>query len=90
MESNFLVGDVVLSLCGHDKNRLYVVISIDKINEIVIIDGKYHLKDNPKKKNPKHLQKVAHDDLIIEKVNSPIATNAEIYKMIKAYKQIKE
>ena len=90
MENNFLIGDVVLSLCGHDKNRLYVVVGIDKINEIVIIDGKYHLKDNPKKKNPKHLQKVAHDDFIIEKVNSSTATNAEIHKLIKAYKQIKE
>ena len=90
MENNFLVGDVVLSLSGHDKNRLYIVVAIDKINEIVIIDGKYHLRENPKKKNPKHLQKVAHDDAIIEKVNSKIATNAEIYKMIKAYKQIKE
>ncbi len=90
MENNFIVGDVVMSLCGHDKNRLYVVVGIDKINEIVIIDGKYHLKENPKKKNPKHLLKVAHDDKIIEKVNSRIATNTEIYKMIKVYKQIKE
>ena len=90
MEHNFIIGDVVLSLCGHDKNRLYVVIAIDKINEIVIIDGKYHLKENPKKKNPKHLQLVAHDDFIIEKVNSKIATNAEIHKLIKAHKQIKE
>ena len=86
MENNFLVGDVVLSLSGHDKNRLYIVVAIDKINEIVIIDGKYHLKDNPKNKNPKHLQLVAHDEFIIEKVNSNIATNAEIHKLIKAYK----
>ena len=90
MEHDFIVGDVVLSLSGHDKNRLYVVVAIDKIDKIVIIDGKYHLKDNPKKKNPKHLQKVAHDDFIIEKYNSKIATNAEIYKLIKAHKQIKE
>ena len=53
MENNFTVGDVVLSLRGHDKNRLYIVVAIDKINEIVIIDGKYHLRENPKKKNPK-------------------------------------
>ena len=90
MEHNFIIGDVVLSLSGHDKNRLYVVVGIDKNNKIVIIDGRYHLKDNPKNKNPKHLQLVAHDEFIIEKVNSNIATNAEIYKLIKAHKQIKE
>ena len=90
MENNFMVGDVVLSLCGHDKNRLYIVVSIDKTGKIDIIDGRYHLKENPKKKNPKHLLKVAHDDKIIEKLNSKIATNTEIYKMIKGYNQIKE
>ena len=90
MEENLVVGDVVISAFGHDQNRLYIVISIDKNGFLYIIDGKYRLRGNTKKKNPKHLQKVAHDDTIIEKVNSRIATNAEIYKMIKAYKQIKE
>ena len=33
MEHNFIIGDVVLSLSGHDKNRLYVVVGIDKNNK---------------------------------------------------------
>ena len=90
METNFIIGDVVLSLSGHDKNRLYIVVGIDKIDKIVIIDGRYHSKNNPKKKNPKHLLKVAHDDFIIERVNSNNATDAEIYKLIKAWKKIEE
>lgn len=90
MEANFNVGDVVISTSGHDKNRLFIVVNIDKSGKIVIIDGRYRLKDSPKLKNPKHLQLVAHDKAIIEKLNSPQSTNAEIHKMIKAYKQIKE
>jgi len=90
MEENLVVGDVVISNFGHDQNHLYIVISIDKNGFLYIIDGKYRLRGNPKKKNPKHLQKVAHDDSIIEKINSPLATNAEIYKLIKAYKNVKE
>ena len=89
METNFKVGDIVKSLYGHDQNRLFIVIGIDKNGYIAIIDGKYREKTNPKLKNPKHLFVVAHDDNLIEKVNSPIVTNAEIYKLIKAYK-IKE
>ena len=90
METNFVVGDVVESIGGHDQNRLSIVIGIDKNGFIAIIDGRYREKTKPKLKNPKHLKFVAHDDNLLEKVNSPITTNAEIYKLIKAYKQIKE
>lgn len=89
MDNEFVVGDVVKSLSGHDKNRLFIVVGIDKSGYFDIIDGRYRDKGNPKAKNPKHLVKVAHDDSIIEKIKSPLATNAEIYKLIKAYK-IKE
>ncbi len=85
MDIEFLVGDIVKSLSGHDKNRLFVVTAIDKNGYLVIIDGKYRTMDKPKSKNPKHLIKVGHDDEIIKKVNSSLSTNTEIYKMIKVY-----
>ena len=90
MDTEFMVGDIVRSLSGHDKNRLFVVLSIDKNGYPVIIDGRYRVRSKPKTKNPKHLLKVAHDDKILQKVSSPIATDTEIYKMIKVYKQVKE
>ena len=90
METNFVVGDVVESISGHDNNRLFLVVGIDKNGYIAIIDGRYREKTKPKLKNSKHLKKVAHDESLIEKFNSPIVTNAEIYKLIKAYKKVKE
>ena len=89
METNFQIGDIVESIGGHDQNRLFIVVGIDKNGYLAIIDGKYRGKDKPKLKNPKHLKLVAHDEMLIEKVNSPIVTNAEIHRLIKAYK-IKE
>ena len=89
METDFKIGDIVLSSIGHDQNRLFIVVGIDKNGYLAIIDGRYREKTKPKLKNPKHLKLVAHDDKLLEKVNSPIVTNAEIYKLIKAYK-IKE
>ena len=89
METNFMVGDIVQSLGGHDQNRLFIVVGIDKNGYLAIIDGRYREKIKPKLKNPKHLKVVAHDENLLEKVNSPIVTNAEIHKLIKAYK-IKE
>ena len=90
MDQEFVVGDVVVSTSGHDKTRPFIVVSIDKNGYPVIIDGRYRIRSKPKCKNPKHLQKLAHDEDILKKVNSPIATDAEIYKMIKAYIQVKE
>ena len=90
MDTNFEIGDVVESLYGHDQNRLFIVVGIDKNGYIAIIDGRYREKTKPKLKNPKHVEFVVHDENLLNKVNSPIVTNAEIYKLIKAYKNVKE
>ncbi len=90
MNAEFTIGDIVRSLAGHDKNRLFLVVGIDKNGYPAIIDGKYREKCNPKTKNPKHLIKLAHDEKILNKFHSVTATNAEIYKYIKAYKNVKE
>ena len=90
METNFTIGDIVQSTSGHDLNRLFIVVGIDKNGYIAIIDGRYRGKEKQKLKNPKHVELVAHDDKILKKVDSPIVTNAEIYKLIKAYKNVKE
>lgn len=90
MDTNFVIGDVVKSTSGHDKNRLFIVVGIDKSGYIAIIDGKYRGKSKPKLKNPKHLIVISHDDNLLNKVNSPITTDTEIYKLIKVYKKVKE
>lgn len=86
MDNEIKVGDIVISTSGHDKNQLFIVVSIDKNGYFVIIDGRNRKRTNPKLKNPKHLIKVAHSDQILNKVNSSLATDTEIYKMIKVYR----
>jgi len=90
MDTEIMVGDIVISLSGHDKNQPFIVTSIDKNGYCAIIDGRNRTKDKPKNKNPKHLKIVAHSEEILNKVLSPLSTNAEIYKLIKVYKEIKE
>lgn len=90
MDSIISVGDIVISLSGHDKNQPFIVTSIDKNGYCAIIDGRNRTKDKPKNKNPKHLKIVAHSEEILSKVQSSLSTNAEIYKMIKVYREIKE
>ena len=90
MDNNLRVGDIVISTSGHDKNKPFIIVSIDKNGNFGIIDGRYRVKSMPKMKNPKHLLFVEHNEDILNKVMSPIVTDAEIFKMIKVYKKVKE
>lgn len=51
----FEKGMFARSLAGHDKNKLYVIISVE--NEYVyLVDGKLKTLERPKKKKRKHIQ----------------------------------
>ena len=49
------IGDIVVSLKGHDRGSFYVVIGVED-DSILLCDGKRKLLSDPKKKNIKHLK----------------------------------
>lgn len=49
-------GQVVKSLAGRDKGRLYLIIGFAKGSQALLADGRCRTVNNPKKKNPRHLQ----------------------------------
>lgn len=48
-------GNVVLATAGKEKNQIFVVLKLDK-DRAWLVDGKRLKKNNPKKKNLKHLK----------------------------------
>ncbi len=48
-------GKVVLSLAGHDKGELLVIAGTEN-NKVLLCDGKGRGLENPKVKNPKHIE----------------------------------
>ena len=53
------VGDVVQSIKGRDRYRVFLVTEIDerdKVSPVVIADGRLHKLDDKKHKNPRHLR----------------------------------
>lgn len=58
---SFSVGDIVLSLAGHDKGDYGVVVALDK-GFAWVADGKTKKIDDPKKKNLRHLAYVCSSD----------------------------
>ncbi|MBQ3023333.1 MAG: KOW domain-containing RNA-binding protein [Clostridia bacterium] len=56
------IGAVVVSLCGHDKGKLYVVTGKDR-EKVLLCDGKCKKLSHPKRKNRKHLKEIGKIDL---------------------------
>lgn len=49
------IGDIVESIKGHDKGRIYFVYALSG-EFAYLVDGEYRKKDKPKKKRLKHLK----------------------------------
>ena len=49
--------EIVLSLAGHDRGRLYLVIG-EEGGRLLLADGRGRKLDAPKRKSPKHLRGV--------------------------------
>ena len=81
-----MIGKMVISKAGHDKDEIYFVLSVDK-NMALVTDGKYKTIEKPKKKNIKHLQIINKETEVGRKiVNSEKIINEEVKRQIKLYK----
>lgn len=50
-----MIGKFATSKAGHDKDKLYVIVSADE-KYVYLADGKYKTAGSPKKKGIKHIQ----------------------------------
>ena len=80
-----MTGMFAVSLAGHDKGKMYVIIRED--NEYVYLaDGDKKPVENPKKKKKKHVQpvKTGLDKILVNKLqNAKVIYNEEIKYAIK-------
>jgi ribosomal protein L14E/L6E/L27E len=84
---NTLVGSLVISKSGHDKNHVYVVMEV-KSGFVYVVDGKIKTVDKPKKKNMKHIQMInIKSDEIINKIDNKELRNEDVKRCIKLFKQ---
>ena len=81
------IGDIVVSVFGHDIGEWYIVKDIDN-KFIYLIDGKNKPLEKPKRKNLKHIAKTNFCAInIAEKiVNKQYIQNAEVRKALKFFK----
>lgn len=73
------VGNIVVSLRGHDEGRRYLVIQeIDK-DFVLVCDGEYRKIDNPKQKRKKHLKFESSS----EPISAEVLSDGYLRKLLK-------
>ncbi len=82
----FQIADLVISLSGRDKNRVFMVTEVLDSNYVLIADGMLRKLEKPKKKKIKHLEKspVVLNERLLQKISEgKKITNAELRKTIR-------
>ena len=54
-------ADIVRCTCGRDEGRLFLVMDAGD-RYVLLADGKHRRVENPKRKNPKHVRRIARCD----------------------------
>ena len=81
------IGCFAISRAGHDKDKIYVILSLDG-DRVMVSDGRLKPVDTPKKKSLKHLQltnRTVNDTLLAKLRSGQPVTNEEIKYEIKHY-----
>ena len=83
--SQFSVGDMVVSLCGHDKGEYFIITGVDG-DRVIICDGKRRKAEKKKKKKNKHVSPTGLSSKIINNL-PPFAVDANIRREIKRLRE---
>ena len=76
---NIKLGSVVKSKAGRDKDKFLLVVNIDD-KYVYVCDGKERPLNNPKRKNPIHLQSTK-ETLSVQSIKS----DKELKKLLKQF-----
>ncbi|MCL2815175.1 MAG: RNA-binding protein [Oscillospiraceae bacterium] len=78
----YKVGDIVLSLAGRDKKRLFAVVGMADQNHVYLSDGKSRKTASPKKKKIKHIKFIKNSegefspaDAVVRKILAGVKTS---------------
>ena len=77
------------SLAGHDKGKLYYVLSSDE-GFVYLVNGKTRTLGKPKKKKIKHVQLIKRLQRDLEISDEDIKEDSDVRKLLKTYNRIME
>ena len=81
-------SDIIMSLAGRDKGKLFYVMDIEE-NYVLIADGKGRKLENPKRKKLKHVRRVTRTETRVATkiLNGDKVLNSELRRDLAAFGQ---
>lgn len=80
------VGWLARSKAGHDKDQIYVIVGMEQ-GSLYVADGRLKTVEDPKRKNPRHLQTIKLDikELLPDNSRGPLR-NEDIKYALRQYR----
>ena len=78
------MNQLAVSLAGHDKNRVYAVVS-ENDETVILADGRIRTLEKPKKKNPRHIRRIAHLPEEIVKALEDVSRDSDLVHVLRLY-----
>lgn len=81
------VGGICQSKQGRDKDRYYIIYSVEKDGIVLVTDGNFKRLTAPKKKNLKHLRLLPEkaESIAVKLISGEKVFDTEIYSALKNY-----
>ena len=70
------LGEIVFSIAGRDKDRYYVVVSIENESRVKVADGEFKSIKNAKLKNVKHIKS---SEVVLEKIEQKLMDGDQVF-----------
>ena len=92
MQNNDLIGKIVLSKAGRDKDHLYVVVGNLDEDYVLLVNGDNKTIIKPKKKKAKHISVIddVNDEVKAAIINNDKSTDIQIKRFLKLRGIVKE
>lgn len=75
LKKDDVLGRVVLSTAGRDKDKYFIIINIINDNYVLVADGKLRPESKPKKKKLRHLR---FTDIIAEEIKNQLLSEEKL------------
>ena len=83
------MNQLAVSLSGHDKGRLYAIVS-ETDAMVFLADGRSRKLDHPKKKNLKHIRKVLHLPADIVLALEAVSRDSDLVSVMRRYQTLEK
>ena len=83
------ISMLAVSMCGHDRGRLYAVVGEDN-DRLCLCDGRLRTLEKPKWKNIRHVQKIIHFPKEIKALMENIHCDSDIIYLLRCCRKVEE